>query len=162
VEFRKALAEGKTVEADVNYWAYPSTSTQNWEECPQDSFYKYDLESLRIKPIELKLGDYVKLTSTTHVALRTYPSWFKIDGKDITLYNSYICIEKGKHSFYFNELELWQPKPNEWCWFWDRPRDKFVNLSRFKELYKDKFKSINCTWGYCAPFIGELPTHLKE
>ncbi len=162
VEFRKALAEGKTVEANVNYWAHPPTNELNWQECPEDSFHKYNVANLRIKPIEFKFGDYVKLTSTTHIALKTYPSWFQIDGKDVTLHGSYINIEKGQHIFHFNELELWQPKPNEWCWFWDRSADKFANISRFKELYKDKFKSVNCTWNYCAPFIGELPPHLKD
>ena len=61
-----------------------------------------------------------------------------------------------------NNIELWQPKPNEWCWFWDRPGDEFANISRFKEPYADKFKSVNCIWNFCATFIGELPPHLKD
>lgn len=168
VELRKALAEGKTIQYYdcVAYHSFdPKRDVYDWKDFKsftQSSPFSKSVGCYRIKPIEFKLGDYVKLTSTTHVASRTYPSWFQIDGKDITLHDSYIYIEKGKHCFYFNELELWQPKPNEWCWFWDKPNSKYGTLTKFHSLRRNKFKSDNCAWTYCAPFIGKLPPHLKD
>lgn len=160
VELRKALAKGKTIE--LNGTAINGGYGETWNDCSKEDLFIWGINAYRIKPIELKLGDYVKLTSTTHVATRTYPSWFQIDGKAITLHGSYINIEKGPHSFYFNELELWQPKPNEWCWFWDVNSNRHASIGQFKKTYKDKFKSFTCVWNYCAPFIGELPPHLKD
>jgi hypothetical protein len=60
-------------------------------------------------------------------------------------------------------LPKWQPKPGEWCWFWDEGTNgvllaKFTNITEGK-LYRSHGGSV---WKYCAPFIGELPEHLKE
>jgi len=57
----------------------------------------------------------------------------------------------------------WQPKPGEWCWFWDEGTNgvllaKFTNITEGK-LYRSHGGSV---WKYCAPFVGELPEHLKE
>jgi hypothetical protein len=57
----------------------------------------------------------------------------------------------------------WQPKPGEWCWFWDEGINgvllaKFTNITEGK-LYRSHGGSV---WKYCAPFVGELPEHLKE
>ena len=160
VELRKALAEGKTVEADVNYWSHPSTSVQNWKRCPQDSFHKYSLESLRIKPIEFKLGDWITNHGKLVVCVTKTDTefvYFKPINKDS---EGSLYLLKDKQ--FSNNIELWQPKPNEWCWFWDIPKSKHASIAQFKELYKGKFKSANFTWNFCAPFIGELPPHLKD
>jgi hypothetical protein len=60
-------------------------------------------------------------------------------------------------------LPKWQPKPGEWCWFWDEGTNgvllaKFTNITEGK-LYRSHGGSV---WKYCAPFNGELPEHLKE
>lgn len=56
----------------------------------------------------------------------------------------------------------WQPKPGEWCWFWDEQFDGAF-LSKFEKMIDDVFfdRERN-SWENCAPFIGELPEHLKE
>lgn len=61
-------------------------------------------------------------------------------------------------------LPKWQPKPGEWCWFWDST-DFPPCLGQFEEMndrkYRDRDRE-NCNWNYCEPFIGELPSYLKE
>lgn len=60
--------------------------------------------------------------------------------------------------------EAWKPKPGEWCWFWDnRDTSKFQPvLSQFKQMVDDMYQATLYKWEQCAPFIGELPEHLKE
>jgi len=61
------------------------------------------------------------------------------------------------------EPEKWQPKPGEWCWFWDdRSEGKQPVLSQFHAIEYGLFKATFFQWQYCAPFTGELPEHLKE
>lgn len=61
------------------------------------------------------------------------------------------------------EPEKWQPKPGEWCLFWDDEFKFLIVLAKFKRMVNNKFETeFNETWDNCAPFIGELPEHLKE
>lgn len=55
----------------------------------------------------------------------------------------------------------WEPKPGEWCWFWDKCNRAF--LSKFNGI-KDRYfvDSDNYYWNHCAQFKGELPEHLKD
>ena len=65
-------------------------------------------------------------------------------------------------------LERWQPKPKEWCWFWNRDKP---NKTKLKQLYSINYehdvhwtyKTTDCkTYQHCEPFIGQLPTNLKD
>jgi hypothetical protein len=59
-------------------------------------------------------------------------------------------------------LPKWQPKPGEWCWFWDDIKTETV-LGRFSMMNGNRFQCNLCLkWQNCAPFNGELPEHLKE
>lgn len=65
-------------------------------------------------------------------------------------------------SGFMREYELWTPEPGEWCWFWDEHYTsailaKFENISNglFLEHHGNEFE-------YCEPFIGELPSNLKD
>lgn len=64
------------------------------------------------------------------------------------------------------EPEKWQPKPGEWCWFWTNSIPEGVVLARFEQednnTYMAKIHSWISCYDYCAPFVGELPEHLKE
>ena len=58
--------------------------------------------------------------------------------------------------------EAWQPKPGEWCWFWDDIKAETV-LRRFSMINGNRFEcNLGLRWLNCAPFTGELPEHLKE
>lgn len=80
---------------------------------------------------------------------------------------------------YSDEVELWHPKPNEWCWFWNKDMDtnQSPRLAQFhlmtEELqkpmdfpafYQTKYKAtkLGYLYDFCEPFIGQLPTHLKD
>jgi hypothetical protein len=59
-------------------------------------------------------------------------------------------------------LPKWQPKPGEWCWFW---MEEFEGayLRRFAKMENGRYMTnINDSYYNCAPFVGELPEHLKE
>ena len=154
VEFRKALAEGKTIQH------YNTIHTPHkWTDVIYKDTIKFsDNISYRIKPEEpeFKVGDWIcqnnyvmKIDSMTDYAYHSN------DGKAIKLENA----------------ELWKPQPCEWCWFWndgERPTlGQFVVMSKDNEAYR--MKRFNSTdknsryySKYCEPFIGELPTALKE
>jgi hypothetical protein len=147
IEFRKALADNKTIQ-------YYIDSFKGWKDVTTVGDHCFiGTKNYRIKPEEpkFKIGDFV-----TPLNREINCSIWKID--KIVDCN----VVSGNTILDIKQLKLWHPKPNEWCFFWDRSADNIASLSKFKEMYKDKFKSVNCTWKYCAPFIGELPAHLKD
>ena len=80
----------------------------------------------------------------------------------------------------YNTFELWQPKENEWCWFWWDDGDMLTPaLGKFKGTTKDSENNtiylcesmfqdyiddgdLTIQFDSCEPFFGELPTFLKE
>jgi hypothetical protein len=60
-------------------------------------------------------------------------------------------------------LPKWQPKEGEWCWFWDYDNKNACSLRQFqKKIGEYYLTKLGSRWSFCAPFIGELPEHLKE
>ncbi len=56
----------------------------------------------------------------------------------------------------------WQPEPGQWCWFWDISVH-IPSLRRFKEMINTRYRDMdNVSWILCEPFVGELPSCLKE
>lgn len=167
VEFRKASAEGKTIqcnakegENDITYTAYGHTW---WVDTTE---FKYATRFYRVKPEEpkFKVGDWVIDKKRKHKPFMVTSSDLEADSPN------YVKID----------CELWQPKPGEWCWFWNEPSDipilaKLISIEYFLERpteYKIKTPSYisetvySCmTYMYfknCEPFIGQLPTNLKD
>lgn len=156
VEFRKALAEGKTVQANVNYWSFPETEEFNWQDIASpDSFNKFNLLNLRIKPDEpkFKVGDFVRYVPAHALGALEINN---INGNRYYFTNSEMsCVE--------HELEPWTPVKDEWCWFYDSKSGKSAALAQFKEINNDYFISItNTSWKYCEPFLNSLPSYLKD
>ncbi len=59
-------------------------------------------------------------------------------------------------------LELWHPKVGEWCWFWDENYTTAI-LAKFENISNGLFVEHHGNiFEYCEPFIGQLPTHLKD
>ena len=75
--------------------------------------------------------------------------------------------------------ELWQPKPDEWCWFLNHKNDiprlrKFISASNpfdrptVYTTHPDPATEMSrayCgieSYKYCEAFIGQLPTILKD
>ena len=111
-----------------------------------------------------KVGDWVRIKTGT----------FEYDGT--------ASISKGvkrlskSDMWLFNEnhykcapdkyIEHWKPKPGEWCWFYNRG-DAFPVLRQFVKMSEENLylaNNIVCDWAYeyCEPFIGGLPTLLKD
>ena len=64
------------------------------------------------------------------------------------------------------DLELWEPKLGEWCWFWNfnemptlEQFSKYHNLDDHLGNYETLAVKL---YQHCEPFIGELPTYLKD
>lgn len=181
VEFRKALAEGKTIqcnakegENDITHAAYGHTW---WADTTE---FKYAITFYRVKPDEpkFKVGDWARVKTDTFEydgTARISKGVKRLSKSDMWLFseNHYKCNPD-------NYIEHWQPKPDEWCWFWNEPSDipilaKLISIEYFLERpteYKIKTPSYisetvySCmTYMYfknCEPFIGQLPTILKE
>ena len=101
-----------------------------------------------------KPGDWVRYKGITQISHITHTGYH--------LSNGYIT--KGDNG----EMKLWQPKLGEWCWFWNRDKP---NKTKLKQLYSINYehdvhwtyKTIDCkTYQHCEPFIGQLPTNLKD
>ena len=67
--------------------------------------------------------------------------------------------------YFIQDIEYWQPEKGEWCWFW-LDMSSNPELGQFKEMFNgDLFCSIqngNDAFKFCEPFIGELPSYLKN
>ena len=155
-EFRKALAEGKTIqcnakegENDITYTAYGDTW---WVDTTE---FKYATRFYRIKPEEpkFKVGDWV-IHNGVHKRVTK-----AVDGLIDSLDNQVAVIMKEE------SLELWKPKEGEWCWFLSNNREPV--LKQFLQMcpivptnYISKQGLIS---GSVEPFIGQLPSSfLKE
>ena len=92
--------------------------------------------------------------------------WVKYkDQQDTTIYkvinilsNDLIDIEDTIVDKY--DIELWQPKLGEWCWFWNQS-DINLSISPHIGQYGNLSYSLEF-YDNCEPFIGQLPTHLKD
>ena len=160
--YRKALAEGKTVQANVNYWSFPETEEFNWQDIASpDSFNKFNLLNLRIKPDEpkFKVGDFVRYVhSTQAIALEIN----NINGNRYYFTNSEMSCLK-------HELEPWTPVKGEWCWFYDNPDSKYSLLAQFYDMNISEDNSLSTfmsspiiKWYYCEPFFNSRPSYLKD
>lgn len=118
VEFRKALAEGKTVQYDVS-----CNINKAWENLSLAHKFSGPLSNYRIKPEEpkFKVGDWVTINNSKpkqfYRFTKDLPEWNK------TLnYENIELLNRGKFhipNFDRSIVKLWEPKPNEWCVFWE-------------------------------------------
>lgn len=61
-------------------------------------------------------------------------------------------------------FELWEPKEGEWCWFWNKGATK-PTIGQFENKHtKSTYNMKNSMYfyDYCEPFIGTLPSFLKN
>lgn len=147
VEFRKALAEGKTVQF---HYINSTIGLDEWQTIKDvnELTFSHSIDLYRIEPEEpqFKVGDWIK-NNSSNIVFRYTNDMLKPD---------------------LSCCEPWQPKPGEWCWFWDKLGLKPF-LSKFIENTKDgSFVSEGITLPsglvvstYCEPFIGQLPSICK-
>lgn len=147
--YRKALAEGKTIE-------YLGQSSNLWHEVPEPIFI-LPPTCYRIKPDEpkFKVGDFV-----TPLNRDINCSVWKIDKvlSCNTLASGIILLDP-------RTVQLWTPVKGEWCWFYDNPnKDKYCNLFQFGGESNERCFKTNCgtPWNFCEPFLNSLPSYLKD
>lgn len=146
VELRKALAEGKTVQYYVDGFA-------GWQDV--DSVGNHGISgknNYRIKPEEpqFKVGDWVRIVNCNLV--KNQKEVFCIDFIDDK--NNCFGFNSDTEYCNMNYLELWKPKPNEWVIL-----ESNINDYAFIAI---KYNSVALMSERCQPFIGELPTRLKD
>jgi hypothetical protein len=98
---------------------------------------------------------------STHPVVIDFPSGetfsYTMDGK--LNVNGPVCLYHAKPEII---VPKWQPKPVEWCWFWDEEFEGCY-FRRFKKMVNGEYRdTTSASWKNCAPFKGELPEHLKE
>lgn len=146
VEFRKALAEGKTIqcnakegENDITYTAYGDTW---WVDTTE---FKYATRFYRVKPEEpkFKVGDWVVHNGVVKQVTKA------VDGLIDSLDNQVAVIMKEE------SLEPWKPKQGEWCIVYDSREDsnpQTIIVQRWNSKYKWK----------PLPFTGKLPPYIMD
>ena len=161
-DLRKAQADGKVIK-----YRYTQAERHKWYKADVNDFtsaYECDRE-YRIKPDEptFKAGDWVR-----NIKYKT-DAWsnglFKADKEWAEERPEGNTVKTGND----RDFELWKPQPNEWCWFWDTkyPIKDEARLMRFKSMGKDNGPNRYVTsqhepFEHCEPFMGTLPTHLKD
>lgn len=161
LHLRKALAEGKVIQYNPLM-----SSHDRWDDIPKEnklSPTKCDtIKNYRIKPDEptFKVGDWVKDSSDVYVPV------IRVDANAI-----YYISSKGTDGYIENwyilknNIKPWKPQPDEWCWFWDGFSKNAPILSRFRFKADGKYictNSEHLDYANCEPFIGTLPSNLKD
>ena len=149
-EFRIAMAEGKTIE----YLGYKNEWKNLTENCRKLEGIR--LEELRVKPErhKFKVGNWVIHNGKYKRVTKA------IDGYIDSLDNKVAVIMKDE------SLELWEPKSNEYFWY----KNDLVKFDKTPTNAGVLLQSIRgCSYypsenfeDFCEPFIGQLPTILKE
>ena len=161
VEFRKALAEGKTIQIyDVieQHISDPSLDRFEWRDfksfTPSSSFSKTP-DLYRIKPDEpkFKVGDFVTPLNRDI----NYSVW-KID--KVLSCNTLVS---GSTMLDPRTIKPWTPVKGEWCWFCDNKSSKSAALAKFNKINNNYFISItDMHWQFCEPFLNSIPSYLKD
>ena len=141
--YRIALAEGKTVQANVNYWSFPETEEFNWQDIASpDSFNKFNLINLRIKPDEpkFKVGDWVYIP--------------ELDGNPCEYREDLCCLG----------LKKWEPRADEWCWNYVFGLVKVICKTKTEGYFLcwNPWKRVEQTITIDEPFTGTLPTKWRN
>ena len=159
VEFRKALAEGKTLQYNFgNFGTNKKDFPYSWKDLDLSIGILADRacpENYRIKPEEpkFKVGDCVRDLRDNRV--------FQINSVNFNLKLSI------KNTVYVH----WQPKKGEWCWFSNK--NGIPTIGQFLSIETDGNRKYSATfpntphpfityYDYCEPFLGQLPTNIQE
>lgn len=162
VEFRKALAEGKIVFVEDECAASCYLNGVGGYYIKKEHDFSYKLECYYVKPDEpdFKVGDWVRILSQRHIATQMYPSWFLVDGVDITIEScngeSYLLIQRGKYTFVREALERWtfeDASDDDWV-YWIYPHLNTAQLMQKKKV-GEKYRVQDI-----VPNTGQTPKQL--
>ena len=149
--YRKAMAEGKAVE----YLDFKNEWRDLRENCRK--LEGVSLEKLRIKPEEpkFKVGDWVVHNGVVKQVTKA------VDGYIDSLDNEVAVIMKEE------SLELWEPEDEKYFWYKNdlvRFHETQANLGLLLESARgcSYYPAEKNFEDYCEPFIGKLPSNLKQ
>ena len=145
VEFRKASADGKTIEE--RYY----TPTDHWGK--HLSGFAISPKMLRIKPKEpeFKVGDWITVNGPTGPFTECISG---IADDTYTLSGTNIC--------YKSQASKWEPKEGEVCIFWDIGNMGAVITKLMYIMSTGTYRTEHSYWDNCMPFTGALPPHIKD
>ena len=161
VEFRKALAEGKTIqiydviEQHLSDRTFDKFGWRDFKSFTSSSSFSKTPDLYRIKPYEpkFKVGDFV-----TPLNRDINCSIWQID--NILSCNTLVS---GSTMLDPRTLQPWTPVKGEWCWFYDDKFKKSSHLAKFKQMSRQFFESEEIgIYDYCEPFLNSIPSYLKD
>lgn len=160
IEFRKALAEGKTIQVKNRFDCF-------WQDLPNPKFTR-PITDYRINPEEpqFKVGDFVRVIPKSSQAI-TNDGTSQFIGRIRYISGNQFNIgdENTIGWFLIEDFIKWEPQAGELCWFTHDIGVKNVGyLKEFKEIsadtsYRDCYGN---KWRYCEPFLNSKPSWFKE
>ena len=152
--YRTAMAEGKIVEAAIGY---STLDGYIWESIEDDKFHIYGTDELRIKPEQhkFKKGDWVIHNGEYKQVTKA------VDGYIDSLDNQVAVIMKEE------SLKLWEPQDKEYFWYKNdlvKFHETQANLGLLLESARgcSYYTAEKNFEDFCEPFIGKLPSNLKQ
>lgn len=124
-----------------------------------------------------KVGDWVISSRYPKSPTIKIPDKHAIDTQ---IFGTYTSSRGQAHLLYAHECRQWQPTEGEWCWFFndttDVPtlaklieittlfgRDKTYNVKTPSCISETSYSySRTMSFKHCEPFIGQLPTFIKD
>ena len=167
--YRKALAEGKTVQYNFgNHGINKKDFPNEWKDLDQSIGILADRacpENYRIKPEKpkFKVGDWVvEIHSTTKAQV------LELFGNQIRVK---FCYPDAIITTDSSDFIPWVPKKGECCWFWNKGTT--ITILELLEIVEDGNRkyfaampniphSLGGYYQYCEPFIGIPPTKLQK
>ena len=160
--YRKALAEGKIVEVATDY---NDADGYIWKSMEDKEFHYFNINEIRIKPEEpkFKVGDWVvEIHSTTKAQV------LELFGNQIRVK---FCYPDAIITTDSSDFIPWVPKKGECCWFWNK--ETTITILELLEIVEDGNRkyfaampniphSLGGYYQYCEPYIGQLPSVIKD
>ena len=154
-EFRMAFADGKEIQLNDGSKHCPLWSKAYPGATP---FHTYPVGLYRIAPEapKFKVGDWVKyIRSDGCGAMQRLGQVREVDGDRI------IASNVG-YLYPTENFIAWEPEIGDYCWFSNNSGDKPM-IGVFNGMgAHDRYSSGIWSYKLCEPFIGTLPTNLKD
>lgn len=112
---------------------------------------------------KFKVGDWVKHTYTMYVGNNNFKVKTKLLQISIAEHDVIKCTNGSEFIIARDSIELWTPQPGEWCWYGYEIVQVIDNSSKLLKICRqdsDCYEELS--YNELEPFIGELPTFLKD
>jgi len=101
--------------------------------------------------MDFKVGDWVE-----------FPDFWDPRPKQIVRINNGVAFTKDNKCL-LEQLSKWAPHPDEYCWFWNTTTlVTHPVIATFERMLNESFETDIGPFDHCEPFIGSLPSYLRE